>query len=88
VREGIGANAWINQGVTIGYVNNTDCPTIGNNVRIASGAKVLGNVTIGDNVTVGANAVVVKNVPANSTVVGVPAKIVRRNGKRVSEKLV
>ena len=51
-------------------------PTIGNNVVIGCGAKVLGNITIGDNAKIGANAVVLKNVPANSTAVGIPAKIV------------
>ncbi len=83
----IGNNAWINQGVTIGYTNDTDTPIIGNNVIIAAGAKVLGNITVEDNVKIGANAVVVKNVPRNTTVVGIPARIVRREGKRVSEEL-
>jgi serine O-acetyltransferase len=84
----IGTNAWINQGVTIGYTNGTDCPTTGNNVTIAAGAKILGDVSVGDHVKVGANAVVVKNVPDNTTVVGVPARIIRKNGQRVSEELV
>jgi len=83
----IGGNCWINQQVTVGYSNRTDCPTIGNNVRIYSGAKVIGNVTIGDNSIVGANAVVIKNVPPNCTVVGVPAYIVKQNGKRITEPL-
>lgn len=64
----IGKNAWINQGVTIGYTSDDDCPTIGNDVRISTGAKVLGSVTIGDNVTVGPNAVVLRSVPAGATV--------------------
>ena len=51
-------------------------PTIGNNVVIGCGAKVLGNITIGDNAKIGANAVVLKDVPSNSTSVGIPAKIV------------
>lgn len=83
----IGNNCWINQQVTIGYSNDTDCPTLGNNVVINSGAKVIGNVTIGDNAIVGANAVVVKNVPENCTVVGVPAYIVRKNGMKIREPL-
>ena len=83
----IGKNAWINQQVTIGYTNNTDSPTIGNNVTIGAGAKVLGNITIGNNSVIGANAVVVKNVPDNCVVVGVPARIVRRNGIRINETL-
>lgn len=80
----IGKNCWINQQVTIGFSKNaSDCPTIGNNVTISAGAKVIGKVNIGENSKVGANAVVVKNVPANATVVGVPAYIVRRDGVRV-----
>lgn len=73
----IGKNCWVNQGVTIGYTNATDCPTIGNNVTIYCGAKVLGNVTVGDNSVIAANAVVVKDVPPNVVVGGVPAKIIK-----------
>lgn len=83
----IGDNCWINQQVTIGYKDKTGRPKIGNNVRITAGAKVIGNIEIGDNVTVGANAVVVKNVPDNCVVVGVPARIVQRDGVKVDEKL-
>ncbi len=83
----IGENCWINQQVTIGYSKKTNCPTIGNDVCIRAGAKVIGAVVIGDHVKVGANAVVVKNVPSNCTVVGVPARIVKRNGNRVDEAL-
>ncbi|HEY5930309.1 MAG TPA: hypothetical protein VIU02_08365 [Burkholderiales bacterium] len=79
----IGENCWINQQVTIGFSNPTDRPTIGNNVQISAGAKVIGKVRIGDNSKVGANAVVVKDVPADTTVVGVPAYIIRQNGKKV-----
>jgi len=86
--KSIGENCWINQQVTIGYSNDTDMPTLGNGVTINAGAKVIGNVTIGDNSVVGANAVVVKNVPANCTVVGIPAYIVKRDGVRVNEKLI
>ena len=57
------------------------------NVTVCAGAKVIGGVTIGKNSKVGANAVVVKDVPVNVTVVGVPARIVRRNGIRVDEAL-
>ena len=52
-------------------------------MKIAAGAKVIGGVTLGNDVTVGANAVVVKNVPDGCTVVGVPARIVKRYGKKV-----
>lgn len=70
----IGKNCWVNQGVTIGYTNATDCPTIGNNVTIYCGAKVLGNITVGDNSVIAANAVVVKDVPPNVVVGGGPQK--------------
>ena len=58
-------------------------PTLGNNVIVGSGAKVLGNIAIGDNVRIGAGSVVIKPVPCNCTVTGVPAKIVKRDGKKV-----
>ncbi len=84
----IGDNCWINQQVTIGFNADSGCrPILGNNVRIAAGAKVLGGITVHDNVIIGANAVVVKDVLPNCVVVGVPAYIVRRNGVRVNEKL-
>lgn len=74
--------------MTVGYrCDDVGYPVIGDNVRIGAGAKVLGGITLGNNVTVGANAVVVKDVPANCVVVGVPARIVRRNGVRVNERL-
>ena len=75
--ESIGENCWINQQVTIGFSNKSDCPIVGDNVRIAAGAKVIGKVRIGNNSVVGANAVVVKDVPDNCTVGGVPASILR-----------
>ena len=83
----IGKHCWINQQVTVGYTSSEDSPIIGDNVTIGAGAKVLGAVRIGDRVTIGANAVVVKDVPDDCVVVGVPARIVRRNGVRVSESL-
>nr|CAA9220951.1 Serine acetyltransferase [uncultured Armatimonadetes bacterium] len=55
-------------------------PTIGNNVLIGMGAKVIGAITVGDNARVGANAVVTRDVPANSTAVGIPAKVVKQDG--------
>lgn len=75
--KSVGENLWINQCVTIGYTNATDCPTIGNNVRIGAGAKVIGNVHVGNNVIIGANAVVVKDIPDNAVVVGIPAKVIK-----------
>lgn len=83
----IGSNFWVNQQVTIGNQHKGKRPTIGNNVKVYCGAKVLGDITIGDNVTIGANAVVVKDVPPNCTVVGVPAYIIKRDGKKVVEQL-
>jgi serine O-acetyltransferase len=84
----IGVNCLIRQQVTIGYTAASNCPTLGNHVVVGAGAKVLGRVRVGNNVVVGANAVVVKDVPDNCVVVGVPARIVRRNGVRVDEALV
>lgn len=85
--KSIGKNCWINQQVTIGYSNDNDCPIIMDNVSINAGAKVIGKVTVGENSIIGANAVVVKNVPSNCTVVGVPAYIVKRDGRKVKELL-
>jgi serine O-acetyltransferase len=59
-------------------------PTIGNNVLIGMGAKVIGAITVGDNARIGANAVVTRDVPANSTVVGIPGKVVKRDGVYVA----
>ncbi len=82
----IGNNVTIYQGVTLGGTGKEKGkrhPTIGNNVIIAAGAKVLGSIKIGDNAKIGAGAVVIKPVPANSTVVGVPGRIVVQDGVRV-----
>ncbi len=82
----IGDNVTLFQGVTLGGTGKEKGkrhPTLGNNVVVGAGAKVLGNIHIGDNVTVGANAVVVRDVPANSTVVGVPGRITSREGRKV-----
>jgi len=62
-------------------------PNIGDNVVIGTGAKILGNITIGNNSYIGANAVVVKDVPANSTVVGVPGRITKQDGKKIETEL-
>jgi serine O-acetyltransferase len=74
------------QGVTLGGTGKEHGkrhPTIGNNVVVGSGAKILGNITIGENCRIGAGSVVLRDVPDNSTVVGVPGHIVLREGKRV-----
>lgn len=73
----IGRNCTIFQQVTIG-ASKTGVPTIGNDVTIYCGAKVLGGITIGDDVLIGANAVVVSDVPSHCIVAGVPAKIIKR----------
>jgi serine O-acetyltransferase len=83
----IGENFWVNQQVSIGYSGVDDCPTIGNNVSIKAGAIVIGDITIGDNAVVGAGAVVTKSVPPNCTVVGVSARVVKRDGADVREEL-
>lgn len=75
--EKIGENCKIYQQVTIGFTHDMKAPVIGNNVEICCGAKVLGGITIGDNVLIGANAVVIKDVPSNSVVAGVPAKVIK-----------
>lgn len=74
----MGENCTVNTGVIIGNKQFTDHkPSIGNNVEITIGAKVIGKITIGDNVIVAPNSVVVKDVPANCIVSGVPAKIIK-----------
>ncbi len=86
----IGDNVSIFQGVTLGGVSTSQGkrhPTIGNNVTIGAGAKVLGNITIGDNVKIGAGSVVIRDVPPDSTVVGVPGRVVRREGACVKVDL-
>jgi len=73
----IGDDCMIMQQVTLGQLGEESAPTIGSNVYIGAGAKVLGPVTIGDGAAIGANAVVLTDVPAGATAVGVPAKIVK-----------
>lgn len=79
------------QNVTLGGTGNISGkrhPTLGNNVLVGAKATVLGAITIGDNVKIGAETVVVnKDIPANTTVVGAPGKIVKLNGERVNIKL-
>jgi serine O-acetyltransferase len=76
----IGDDVLLYQGVTLGGTGNEQGkrhPTLGNNVVVGTGAKVLGNIHVGDNVKIGAGSVVVRNVPDNSTVVGIPGRVVR-----------
>jgi serine O-acetyltransferase len=82
----VGDDVTLYQGVTLGGTGKETGkrhPTINNNVVVGSGAKVLGNITVGENCRIGAGSVVLRDVPDNSTVVGVPAHIVFREGKRV-----
>ncbi len=82
----IGDDVLIYQGVTLGGTGKDQGkrhPTIGNNVMIAAGAKVLGPFKVGDNSRIAAGAVVLKEVPPNSTAAGIPARIVKQNGKRI-----
>ena len=81
----IGDNCLLYQGCTLGGTGKDQGkrhPTLGNNVMVGCGAKVLGPFTVGDNTKIAANAVVLESVPANCTAVGVPARIVKQNGKR------
>ena len=82
----VGDDVTLYQGVTLGgtsLAHTKRHPTIGNNVTVGAGAKVLGDITVGDNVKVGSNSVVVRDVPPNSTVVGIPGRIVLQDGKPV-----
>jgi serine O-acetyltransferase len=84
----VGENVTIYQGVTLGGTSLEKVkrhPTIGNNVVIGSGAKVLGPFTVGNNSRIGSGSVVVKEVPPNSVVVGVPGRVTHRDGKRVEQ---
>lgn len=84
----IGDNCTIYQGVTLGGTGKETGkrhPTLGNNVMVGAGAKLLGAFTVGDNSKIASGAVVLSDVPPNSTAVGIPAKIVRREGIKVEE---
>lgn len=86
----IGDNVTVFQGVTLGGTGKEKGkrhPTIKDNALIATGAKVLGSITVGENSKIGAGSVVLKDVPPNSTVVGIPGKVVIRDGKKVEKDL-
>ncbi len=86
----IGDNVTLYQGVTLGGTGKEKGkrhPTIGNNVVVATGAKVLGSFKVGDNSKIGAGSVVLKEVPPNSTVVGIPGKVVIHEGEKIISRL-
>lgn len=82
----IGDNVTLYQGVTLGGTGKETGkrhPTIGNNVMISAGAKVIGSFTVGENSKIGAGSVVLSEVPPNSTVVGVPGRVVKRDNVKI-----
>lgn len=86
----IGDNVTVYQGVTLGGTGKEKGkrhPTIKDNALIASGAKVLGSITIGENAKIGAGSVVLKDVPPNSTVVGIPGRVVVQDGVKIKKDL-
>jgi len=85
----IGDYVTLFQGVTLGGTGKGKGkrhPTLGNHVVVGSGAKVLGNIRIGDFVKIGANSVVLRSVPSNSTVIGIPGRVIKSVGARVPEE--
>ncbi len=81
IKATIGENCTVAQQAVIGYkggFSGGEVPTLGNNVFVGSGAKIIGSVKIGNNVKIGANAVVLTDIPDNSTAVGIPAKVVKQ----------
>jgi serine O-acetyltransferase len=84
----IGDYVTLFQGVTLGGTGKERGkrhPTLGSHVVVGAGAKILGGITIGDNVKIGANSVVLKNVAANSTVIGVPGRVIKTQGERLPD---
>lgn len=84
----IGDDCLLYQGVTLGGTGaqrEKRHPTLGNNVMVGCGAKILGPFTVGDNARIAANSVVLSEVPPNSTVVGVPGRVVRINGEKLDQ---
>lgn len=84
----IGDDCTLYQGVTLGGTGKEHGkrhPTLGNNVLVGAGAKVLGPFTVGDNSNIAAGSVVLSAIPANSTAVGSPARVVKRDGKRIDK---
>ena len=87
----IGDDCTLYHGVTLGgtsWDKGKRHPTLGNGVVVGAGAKILGGIKIGNNVKIGANSVVVKSVPSNSTVIGVPGRIIKTQGERVPDVMM
>jgi len=86
----IGDNVTLFQGVTLGGTGKETGkrhPTLCDNIVVGAGAKILGNIEIGSNSYIGANAVVIKSVPPNTTVVGVPGRVTKQEGKKIDTQL-
>lgn len=86
----IGDNVTLYQGVTLGGTGKEKGkrhPTLGDNVMVGAGAKILGSIKIGNDSKIGAGSVVLKDVPENSTVVGIPGRVIHREGKRIHPEL-
>ena len=83
----IGDDCMIMQQVTVGMIDESEVPVIGNRVYIGAGAKIIGKLTVGDGARIGANAVVVNDVPSNATAVGIPARIIRRASAKPPKSL-
>ncbi len=86
----VGNNVTLYQGVTLGGTGKETGkrhPTLGDDIVVGAGAKVLGNIEIGSNAYIGANAVVIKDVPPNTTIVGVPGRITKQDGKKIDRSL-
>lgn len=82
----MGRNCSIIAAVTIGMRNEWEFPSIGDNVFIGAGARILGGISVGDGAQIGANAVVIRDIPPGVTAVGIPARVLQANGGRVAEQ--
>ena len=86
----VGDNVLLYQGVTLGGTGKETGkrhPTLGDNIVVGAGAKILGNIEVGSHSYIGANAVVLRSVPPNATVVGVPGHVTKQDGDKIDRKL-